>query len=63
MAGYDHALDVASRGGLAPAQVIAVVSLVGGFVESVARQAGETAELQRRTAETGLQEKARRRGA
>lgn len=49
MAGYDHALDVASRGGLAPAQVIAVVNLVGGFVESVARQAGETAELQRRT--------------
>ncbi|MBN6041209.1 TetR/AcrR family transcriptional regulator [Amycolatopsis sp. 195334CR] len=49
MAGYDHALDVAARGGLAPAQVIAVVNLVGGFVESVARQAGETAELQRRT--------------
>ncbi|OXM46129.1 TetR/AcrR family transcriptional regulator [Amycolatopsis alba] len=49
MAGYDHALDVASRSGLAPAQVIAVVNLVGGFVESVARQAGETAELQRRT--------------
>jgi AcrR family transcriptional regulator len=49
MAGYDHALDVASRSGLEPAQVIAVVNLVGGFVESVARQAGETAELQRRT--------------
>lgn len=49
MTGYDHALDVASRSGLAPAQVIAVVNLVGGFVESVARQAGETAELQRRT--------------
>lgn len=49
MAGYDQALDVASRSGLAPAQVIAVVNLVGGFVESVARQAGETAELQRRT--------------
>lgn len=49
MAGYDHALDVASRSGLAPAHVIAVVNLVGGFVESVARQAGETAELQRRT--------------
>jgi AcrR family transcriptional regulator len=49
MAGYDHALDVASRSGLPPAQVIAVVNLVGGFVESVARQAGETAELQRRT--------------
>ncbi|MFC9440699.1 TetR/AcrR family transcriptional regulator [Nocardia sp. NPDC057030] len=49
MAEYDHALDVAARGGLAPAQVIAVVNLVGGFVESVARQAGETAELQRRT--------------
>ncbi|WP_414943553.1 TetR/AcrR family transcriptional regulator [Amycolatopsis sp. cmx-11-32] len=49
MAGYDHALDVASRSGLAPAQVIAVVNLVGGFVESVARQAGENAELQRST--------------
>ncbi|WP_037311939.1 TetR/AcrR family transcriptional regulator [Amycolatopsis orientalis] len=49
MTGYDHALDVAARSGLAPAQVIAVVNLVGGFVESVARQAGETAELQRRT--------------
>ncbi|MFD5244263.1 TetR/AcrR family transcriptional regulator C-terminal domain-containing protein [Amycolatopsis sp. NPDC058340] len=49
MAGYDHALDVASRSGLAPAQVIAVVNLVGGFVESAARQAGEAAELQRRT--------------
>lgn len=49
MAWYDHALDVASRSGLEPAQVIAVVNLVGGFVESVARQAGETAELQRRT--------------
>ncbi|HET6289385.1 MAG TPA: TetR/AcrR family transcriptional regulator [Amycolatopsis sp.] len=49
MAGYDHALEVASRSGLLPAQVIAVVNLVGGFVESVARQAGETAELQRRT--------------
>ncbi|MFG1798410.1 TetR/AcrR family transcriptional regulator [Nocardia sp. NPDC049149] len=49
MAGYDHALDVAARGGLAPAQVFAVVNLVGGFVESVARQVGETAEVQRRT--------------
>ncbi|WP_069163359.1 TetR/AcrR family transcriptional regulator [Nocardia altamirensis] len=49
MAGYDHALDVAARGGLAPAQVFAVVNLVGGFVESVARQAGETADVQRRT--------------
>ncbi|KZB86290.1 TetR family transcriptional regulator [Amycolatopsis regifaucium] len=49
MAGYDHALDVASRSGLPPAQVIAVVNLVGGFVESVARQVGETAELQRST--------------
>nr|WP_221471421.1 TetR/AcrR family transcriptional regulator [Amycolatopsis umgeniensis] len=49
MAGYDHALEVASRSGLAPAQVIAVVNLVGGFVESVARQAGEVAELQRST--------------
>ncbi|WP_244199989.1 TetR/AcrR family transcriptional regulator [Amycolatopsis thailandensis] len=49
MASYDHALDVASRSGLAPSQVIAVVNLVGGFVESAARQAGEVAELQRRT--------------
>ncbi len=49
MAGYDHALDVASRSGLAPAQVIAVVNLLGGFVHSVARQAAETADLQRRT--------------
>ncbi|WP_410601181.1 TetR/AcrR family transcriptional regulator [Amycolatopsis sp. lyj-90] len=49
MAGYDHALDVASRSGLAPAEVIAVVNLVGGFVESVARQAADTVELQRRT--------------
>lgn len=52
MAGYDHALDVASRSGLAPAQVIAVVNLVGGFVESAARQAEEAAELQRRTGVT-----------
>ncbi|KFZ81622.1 TetR family transcriptional regulator [Amycolatopsis sp. MJM2582] len=52
MAGYDHALDVASRSGLAPAQVIAVVNLVGGFVESAARQAGEAADLQRRTGVT-----------
>ncbi|OLZ61699.1 TetR/AcrR family transcriptional regulator C-terminal domain-containing protein [Amycolatopsis keratiniphila] len=52
MAGYDHALDVASRSGLAPAEVIAVVNLVGGFVESAARQAGEAAELQRRTGVT-----------
>ncbi|WP_410657479.1 TetR/AcrR family transcriptional regulator [Amycolatopsis sp. lyj-112] len=49
MAGYDHALDVTSRTGLPPAQVIAVVSLVGGFVESAARQAADAAELQRRT--------------
>ncbi|MFI7120032.1 TetR/AcrR family transcriptional regulator C-terminal domain-containing protein [Amycolatopsis sp. NPDC049868] len=49
MAGYDQALDVASRSGLAPEQVIAVVNLVGGFVESAARQAGEVEELQRRT--------------
>ncbi|MFJ8916143.1 TetR/AcrR family transcriptional regulator C-terminal domain-containing protein [Amycolatopsis sp. NPDC102389] len=49
MAGYDQALEVASRSGLAPAQVIAVVNLVGGFVESAARQAGEAAELQRST--------------
>ncbi|MGW4829299.1 TetR/AcrR family transcriptional regulator C-terminal domain-containing protein [Amycolatopsis japonica] len=52
MAGYDHALDVASRSGLALAQVIAVVNLVGGFVESAARQAGEAADLQRRTGVT-----------
>jgi AcrR family transcriptional regulator len=52
VAGYERALRLVSGTGLRPAEVIAVVGLVGGFVESAARQAAETAETERRSGVT-----------
>ncbi|MFE3453807.1 TetR/AcrR family transcriptional regulator [Nonomuraea sp. NPDC059194] len=49
VARFEWALDVVARAGLPPAEVVAVVTLVGGFVESAARQVVETARTERRT--------------
>ncbi|MGV9778060.1 TetR/AcrR family transcriptional regulator [Streptosporangium sp. NPDC003464] len=49
VAGFERALAAASRAGLPPAQVVAVVTLVGGFVESAARQVVRTERTERRT--------------
>ncbi|MFD1933474.1 MULTISPECIES: TetR/AcrR family transcriptional regulator [Nonomuraea] len=49
VAGFERALEVVARTGLPPAEVVAVVTLVGGFVESAARQVIETAHTERRT--------------
>ncbi|MFF5212853.1 TetR/AcrR family transcriptional regulator [Streptosporangium sp. NPDC000396] len=49
VASFERALDVVARTGLPPAEVVAVVTLVGGFVESAARQVVETARTERRT--------------
>ncbi|MFI6295588.1 TetR/AcrR family transcriptional regulator C-terminal domain-containing protein [Nonomuraea sp. NPDC050790] len=49
VASYERALAVIAPTGLAPAQVAAVVELVGAFVESAARQVVETARIERRT--------------
>jgi AcrR family transcriptional regulator len=52
VAGYEHALRLVSGTGLRPAEVVAVVGLVGGFVESAARQAAETSRTERRSGVT-----------
>ncbi|MDP9842574.1 TetR/AcrR family transcriptional regulator [Streptosporangium lutulentum] len=49
VARFEGALDAVARAGLPPAEVVAVVTLVGGFVESAARQMVETARTERRT--------------
>ncbi|GII96687.1 TetR/AcrR family transcriptional regulator [Sinosporangium siamense] len=49
VAGFDWALGVVSRTGLPPAQVVAVVTFVGGFVESAARRIVETERMERLT--------------
>ncbi|GAA3740534.1 hypothetical protein HDA32_002614 [Spinactinospora alkalitolerans] len=45
----ERALSIVARTGLPPAQVVAAVNLVGGFVDSAARQSAATARAQRRT--------------
>ncbi|WP_246266481.1 TetR/AcrR family transcriptional regulator [Nonomuraea typhae] len=49
VAGFEWALGVVSGTGLGAAQVVAVVELVGGFVESAARRVVEAARVERRT--------------
>jgi AcrR family transcriptional regulator len=49
VAAFERALAIVAQTGLRPAQVVAVVTLVGGFVESAARQAMETAQTEQRT--------------
>jgi AcrR family transcriptional regulator len=49
IAAYERALRAASATGLRPSQVVAVVGLVGGFVESAARQALESAQTEQRS--------------
>ncbi|GAA2364325.1 TetR/AcrR family transcriptional regulator [Nonomuraea africana] len=49
VAGFEWALEVVARTGLQPAEVVAVVTLVGGFVESAAQQMVRTARTERRT--------------
>ncbi|MEU4543987.1 TetR/AcrR family transcriptional regulator [Nonomuraea dietziae] len=49
VAGFEWALEVVSRTGLPPVQVVAVVTLVGGFVESAARQMAQRTRTERRT--------------
>ena len=52
VANFERALETVARTGLPPAQVVAVVTLVGGFVESAARQVIETERTERRTGVT-----------
>jgi AcrR family transcriptional regulator len=52
VARYEAALQVMAGSGLEPAEVVAVVELIGGFVESAARQASETAETEQSTGVT-----------
>jgi AcrR family transcriptional regulator len=49
VASFERALGTVARSGLPPAEVVAVVTLVGGFVESAARQVVEIARIERRT--------------
>lgn len=49
VAGFECALSIVVRTGLPPAQVVAAVSLVGGFVDSAARQLATAARAERRT--------------
>ncbi|MBB6171676.1 AcrR family transcriptional regulator [Nocardiopsis mwathae] len=49
VAGFEHGLSIVAQTGLPPAQVVAAVNLVGGFVESTARQAAAAARAQERT--------------
>ncbi|MGW5685223.1 TetR/AcrR family transcriptional regulator [Nonomuraea sp. NPDC003754] len=49
LAGFERALATVVRTGLAPAQVAAAVTLVGGFVESAARQVAAAEQAERRT--------------
>jgi AcrR family transcriptional regulator len=49
VAAFERALALVAQTGLPPAEVVAVVTLVGGFVESAARQAVQTALTEQRT--------------
>ncbi|MBB5082473.1 TetR/AcrR family transcriptional regulator [Nonomuraea endophytica] len=49
IAGFEQALAIVAATGLRPAQVVAVVGLVGHFVESAAREVVETTRIERRT--------------
>ncbi|SMC71978.1 transcriptional regulator, TetR family [Kibdelosporangium aridum] len=51
VAGFERALALVARTGLPPAQIVAVVTLIGGFVESAARQIVDVVAAQR---ESGL---------
>lgn len=47
IAGFEQALAIVDTTGLPPAETVAVVTLVGGFVESAARQVLEAARAER----------------
>ncbi|KIH99862.1 TetR family transcriptional regulator [Streptomonospora alba] len=49
VARFDRALEIVAGAGLSPAQVVASVNLVGGFVNSTARQAAAAERAERRT--------------
>lgn len=49
IAWFERALSAARRAGLPPAQMVAVVTLLGGFVESTARQVVETARAEQQS--------------
>lgn len=49
VAGFERALSAVARSGLPPAAIVAAVTLVGGFVESAARQVVEVERTERRT--------------
>ena len=49
VAAFERALAVVAPAGFEPAQVVAVVTLVGGFVESAARQVVEAEREERRS--------------
>jgi AcrR family transcriptional regulator len=49
VAHYEGALRAVSSAALGPAEIVAVVDLIGGFVESTARRAAETALTERST--------------
>lgn len=53
VAGFERALSMAARAGLAPSEVVASVTLLGGFVESAARQ---VLEMQRAEQQSGVSE-------
>ncbi|MBE1461028.1 TetR/AcrR family transcriptional regulator [Kibdelosporangium phytohabitans] len=52
IAGFERALALVAATGLPPAQIVAVVTLVGGFVESAARQVVEVTAAERDTGVT-----------
>jgi AcrR family transcriptional regulator len=52
VADYEYALSVVSGTGLEPAEVVAVVGLVGGFVQAAARQEAERRRVEQRTGVT-----------
>jgi AcrR family transcriptional regulator len=49
---YEAGLHALQGSGLEPNEVVAAVALLGGFVESAARQSAETAEAERRSGVT-----------
>ncbi|MBP2327626.1 AcrR family transcriptional regulator [Kibdelosporangium banguiense] len=49
---FEQALAGARRAGLPPAQIVGVVTLLGGFVESAARQVVQTTEAEQRSGVT-----------
>lgn len=52
VAGFERALALVATTGLAPSQIVAVVTLVGGFVESAARQMVDVVTAERDTGVT-----------